>query len=683
MDGRSPDSTIAVMCTARSAPTADRNPTICDDVPGAPPAPTSYNALGSSRPSRWRFIVPLALGLLVVLAFMPALDSGLVDWDDDDLLVHNTRYRTLDSENLQWMFTTSYAGHFQPLTWLSYTLDWTLWQREWFGYHFTSVMLHALAAVAFYAVMRRLLIASRGNSADRLSARVVVSALFAAALFAVHPLRVESVAWLAERRDVLAGSLYVLAVACYLRYAGKRTSADYFAPVTTGFAWYAAALVLCALSLLAKASAITLPVVLLILDRYPLRRKGARIWVEKAPFALLALAAGVRALIAQDEGGALYALEQHGVIARLAQAAYGLVFYLHKTLWPGNLGPLYEIPPRAVLLGPMLWVNVTIVAAIVVVAVRLRRSVPAVTTALAVYLVVVFPVLGFAQSGPQLVADRYSYLSCMGFAALGGAGMLQLLKADGATRRRGRRALIALASVVIIVVFSRMTYRQSDIWMTPKTLWAHGIRISPDSAIAHTNYADALLLYGEPLPIVEHYYERALELNPIDAVALHHYADLNRRAGRLDQAIHYYVRCLRVDPGRTDACFNLARLLIAQGRARDAVATLRDGARRDPDALDLIAYLAQMLSTHPDEQIRDGEEAVKWATHVSRAQRDANPQALMTLATALAEAGRFEEAVATAQKALPLAQQEYDYSLAAALGRRLELFREHKPYHTD
>ena len=152
----------------------------------------------------WRAAVPVALVVLVVLIFMPALDAGLVEWDDDDLLIHNTRYQELSSDALRWMFTTSFSGHFQPLTWLSYTLDWALWQRELFGYHLTNVILHALTTVVFFFIVRRLLFATTTAAAVR-SRSVILCSAFSALLFAVHPLRVESVAWLAERRDVLSG----------------------------------------------------------------------------------------------------------------------------------------------------------------------------------------------------------------------------------------------------------------------------------------------------------------------------------------------------------------------------------------------------------------------------------------------------------------------------------------------
>ncbi len=650
------------------------------------------DAARTAAPTVWRFIVPVALVVLVAIVFMPALDAGFVDWDDDDLLFYNTRYRTFSADSLRWMFTTSFAGHFQPLTWLSYSLDWALWKRELFGYHLTSVVLHALTAVGFYFLSRRLLAAGSRNNSDISSAPIVLSAGFAAALFAIHPLRAESVAWLAERRDVLGGLFYVLAVGCYLRYAGAVRGRRAFESVSSGRRWYVAAVASCTLSLLAKASAVTLPLVLVILDFYPLRRwdrgrntrsgPGRGTIIDKLPFLVLAVAAGWRAIIAQEEGGALYGLAQHDIWTRLAQACYGLVFYVWKTIWPTNLGPLYEIPPREVLFGPMLWISLAVLAVIGFTAARARRRFPAIPAALTVYVVVLFPVLGFAQSGPQLVADRYSYLPCMGLAVLAGAGLLRFIQTDAWVRNPNHRAMVALLSVFLVTSLAWATFfHQANIWLSAQTLWAHGVRVSPNSAVAHTNYADALVRTDTLFTDAARHYHRALELNPFDPVALHHLADLFRRVGEIDDAIRYYLRTLQVDPNRKEACLSLARLFANTGRPQQAVEVLRDGATRHPEALDLIDYLAQLLSTHPDENVRNGEEAVKWATHLSRAHSNANPRSLMTLATAYAEAGRFDEAVATAQRALELAERNGDDRLSSELLRRLTLFRQGRPYH--
>ncbi len=661
-----------------------------------------------------------------MLVFMTALAAGIVYWDDDDLLINNTRYQALSGENLKWMFTTSYTGHFQPLTWLTYSLDFAIWGMEPLGYHLTSVLFHALTAVTFYFLTRMLLGAAIGTAGLARSRPFVLSAACAAALFALHPLRAESVAWLAERRDVVSGFFYVLAVVFYVRYASRcgggsrldgptdskvgpthrlETGATQSKVCSTGRAatmavvgsvgrrrlWYSGMVVACVLSLLAKASAMTLPFVLLILDVYPLRRlggvgglwrrAGARVWVEKLPLFVLALAAGARALVAQAEGGGLSPYEGHNLLARTAQATYGLAFYLWKTLWPTNLGPLYEIPRVDFQWGPQFWLSLVIVVGLGTAAFVWRRRLPAIAAALMVYLVILAPVLGFAQSGPQLVADRYSYLSCMGLAVLAGAGVLRCFRRGSWWAVGHRRAVLGVLLAGWIAILQFATFAQADIWQSPLRLWHRGVSVSPNSSVAHVNYADALAAAGLFNEAAYHY-RRGLDINPDDPVALHHFADLLRRFGNEARATRYYLRALQIDPNRQRACYSLGQLLVDQGRVSDAVAVLRDGIARHPKGWEITEYLALLLSSHPDDRIRNGEEAVSLASRVSRAKDPDNAQALLTLATALAEVSRFDEAVETAERALEIAERN-SAGFAGTVQLRLALFRARRPYRLD
>jgi tetratricopeptide (TPR) repeat protein len=630
-----------------------------------------------------RLALPVALVVAVLLAFMPALDAGLVDWDDDDLLFFNEQHRSFDVDSLKWMFTTSFAGHYHPLTWLTYALDWALWKLEWFGYHLTSVLLHAAAAVVFYWLSRRLLACAEGNAGASGSAPIVWSAAWAASLFALHPLRVESATWLAARSNVLSGLLYIVAVGCYIRYAMDIDRANPQQGASPRL-FYVVSVASCLLSLLAKATAVTLPFVLLILDAYPLRRWPRRerrtlLVIDKLPFLGLSVLFAYRAMVARQEGGALYSLVEHDMPARLAQACYGLAFYIWKTLWPSSLGPLYQIPSREVLYGPMLWLSAAAVTTIGIAAFRYRHRLPALPTALAVYVVTLLPVLGLVQSGPQLVADRYSYVPCLALALLGGGLLLRLLRAPAIEGHPNRRAGLGMVCFLVVAGLSCMTFLQADYWLSARHLWARGVAVSPDSPIANTNFAD-VLSQMEFYEDAARFYERAIELDPRDAVALDHYARVLERMQRPDAAIAHYLRALRIDPNRVQACFSLGRLLAMRGRAREALVVLRDGARRHPDALGIIDLLAQILSSHPDETVRNGEEAVRWAQRLVSTDKRAHPAALMTLATAYAEAGRYDEAIATAEQGLAVARSESDAQTASQLERRLELFRQQKAY---
>jgi tetratricopeptide (TPR) repeat protein len=541
------------------------------------------------------------VAILVTIPFVAALNAGFVGWDDDDLLLNETHYRTLSGNSLFWMFTTSYTGHFQPLTWLSYFADFSLWSLDPFGFHLTNVLLHGGCALVFYSIARRLILLADPALQD--PPWGCAGAALAALLFAVHPLRAESVAWIAERRDVLSAFFLLLSVACYLRYARELPSD---LPAKSRAAWYLGVLVCCALSLLAKATAVVLPLVLLILDAYPLRRFATEssvrrphrwIWLDKLPLLAMSIAAGLRAVAAQQQQGAMVPLAEYGILARVLQASYGLLFYLWKTLLPFELSPLYELPAEGVTWDRLGWALVGPVL-LIALALASRRRFPAMASALAAYVVLLAPVLGFAQSGPQLVADRYSYLSCMGFALLLAAGAIRAVR--WLTRRRwtGCRAALGLTIAVVLTFLQHATARQCDVWRSGLTLWSHALRVCPDGAIAHANYADALGDVGN-LDLAMAHYRRSLALQPRDAITAHHFADVLRVRGDPDGAIGMYLRTLQLDPSRTEAHFRLAQLLVDRGRAAQAALVMRERLRLAPEDQRAAAFLADLLAAHP------------------------------------------------------------------------------------
>ena len=676
--------------------------TAADAGPGilATPATTSQSVRqrrtvrAGNRDSGQLILGVLALILLVFVTFMPALTAGLVGWDDDDLLVHEERYTSLTPKNASWMFTTSYTGHFQPLTWLSYWLDYTLWGREHFGYHLTSVVLHGSSAIIAFFVFRRLLRRRGADRADHPFA-TTSAACAGAAFFAVHPLRAESVAWLAERRDVLSATFYLLSVWFYLRFAeaDRTTRCDGFmadeSVCTRPGRNYVAMFSCCALSLLAKASAVTLPLVLLLLDAFPLQRmrdaatgrsRVRRLLLEKAPLFLICGAAGIRAIIAQADQEALYPLAAHDLGARLSQAAYGWVFYLRKTLWPVELGPLYPLPPCETLMGPMLWVSLAVLVACIAVCVGVQRRAPAIPAAMAFYTIQVVPVLGFFQSGPQLVADRYSYLPSLGFAVL-------LAEAV----RRGARAWIrsvparkplgaVLGCTLPLVVLMHATFDQCDVWLSPLTLWRRGVQVSPQSSIAHVNYGDALKLIDATKSAIAEY-QQGLALNPTDAVGTRHLGVALYALGELSAAAESLRRAIDLDPIHRGVSEKLAMALARLGQPAEGADVLRDRLRADPVDMGAAALLAELLATYPDATVRNGDEAERLARLVSDSQGGTNTTALMRWATALAEAHRFDESITIAERALRMARDAEDDRLHSELQRRLQRFRNHEPYH--
>lgn len=636
----------------------------------------------------WSIVAPLGVFLLTLAAFLPAVMSDYVYWDDDDLLLTNTIYRSINKDSLRWMFTTSYAGHFEPLTWLSYWLDWQIWKKEVSGYHLTSVLIHGGMALTFYFLVKRLLVLRRAWFADDLVSEpekspvtVALASAFAALLFAIHPLRVESVAWLAERRDVLSGFFFVAAILCYVRWrrpeSGRAT--------TRGWYWLA---VLCQLlSLLAKASAVSLPLVLLILDVYPVgrlhglpwrRRFFALVW-DKAPFFVLSVAAGVRAWVAQVEAGAMYPLAEYDLASRMAQMLYGFSFYAWKTLFPTNLGPLYPIPHREVLLGWVLWKGLIGSAILLALAIALRRRCPIVMAAIAAYCVMILPVSGVFQSGPQLVADRYSYLSCLGFAMLPAAGILQLARSSW-WGRRNAASVSALACAGLTTGLFFATTNQSLIWSTALDLWQHAVTVSPESSFVHTNLADAYMSLPNYREAIDHY-RRALEIEPRDAVAAHHFGHALSILGKDRTAEKLFLHSLAIDPGRTGALISLAQLWIARGQEYEAIILLRDRIQRAPYDLKAMAFLAEVLATHPDPDVRDGCEAAELAEKVSIAKKHRDANILLIWSSALAEDGEWKEALRLARAGKALADKQRMMNLSGEFSYRMQLFEQQMPFH--
>src|SRR5437879_4124817 len=358
-------------------------------VKARPPEDGSMVGASAVRWTRW--LVPLLVALVTVTAFLPALQNQFVNWDDSENFLDNLHYRGLAGTHLRWMWTTFHMGHYAPLTWMTLGLDHLVWGMNPLGYHLTSLFLHAANAVVFYVLARRILTLARPGLADRGHA-LAASAGFAALVFAIHPLRVESVAWVTERRDVLSGLFYLLTILVYLRACARE------APGRRSY-WLSVALFGCAL--LSKSMAVSLPIVLLILDVYPLRRLGGplgwwseparRVYVEKIPFVLLAAAASALAVRAQVLLHSMAPLDQLSVPARLAVSAYGLSFYLWKMLVPSNLSPLYERPLAVDPLAMPFILSYGVVLAITAIALALRRRVPGLSASWSAYVVALLP----------------------------------------------------------------------------------------------------------------------------------------------------------------------------------------------------------------------------------------------------------------------------------------------------
>lgn len=566
--------------------------------------PTLDTGAGASR---WTPLLAALIALVTFAVFSPALQNAFVEWDDEVLFTRNEHYRGLGWPQIQWMFTTVKMGHYVPITWLTHGLDYVLWGMDPAGYHFTNLLIHAAAAAVFYCVALRLLVAAHPFTSPARELAALAATLF----FAVHPLRAESVAWVTERRDVLSGLFFFLTVLFYLQAREQQGAARARRHV--------AACACYLLAMLSKSMVMTLPAILILLDVYPFRRLGASprtwlradAWREKAPYIALGLLAAVLGYYAQAANAFITPATDIPVSARPAIVAYGLWFYVSKTFLPFNLSPLYELPPKISLFGPRFIGPTLGVLGMIVGLLLLRRRWPAGLAAFASYAILISPVVGIVHSGYQLTHDRYSYLSCVGWALLVGAGVG--LVADvvrrGAIRPALTRALgIALAGWFAALAF--LTWQQVQVWKDTSTLWEYALDAEPECTVCLYNHGALLYNLGKPALAVQRF-EQIMAVRPDRARAQGNLGLAYVAVGDLPRAAQEYRSFLARIPDDVEAHNNLGVIWIALGRPRDAMFEF-DFALRLQDNPVFRANLALALldAGEIDRAVAEAERAV-------------------------------------------------------------------------
>ena len=600
-----------------------------------------------------RWLVPVVVMIVSCVPFVPALWNDFVEWDDYENLVNNPDYRGLGWRQLRWMFTTFHLGPYQPLSWFTLGIDYLIWGMNPFGYHLTNLVLHAANAVFFYYVSRTLLSIVWSIPDEAGQAQLGWSAALAALLFAIHPLRVESVVWVTERRDVLSGFFYMGTIYAYLR-ANSNPHGD-----LQGRRWRNAALVLFILSLLSKATAMTVPAVLLLLDVYPLKRlqwqprnwitpNGRTILREKVPFILVAVMFALVALWGQQQASAFKSLETHDLGSRLAQASFGAAFYLWKTLVPAKLSPLYEIPPYFTPWDPFIAAGAGATIIITASLWLLRARWPAGLACWAYHIVVLAPVLGIVQTGPQLVADRYTYLACLSWAALAGGLFLYFLQRSNQRQTRVLAgAVAAIAAAGILIPFALLTWRQTAVWRDTGTLWRYALELDPNSSIAHYNLARFLATQGNQGEAVAHYHQ-ALRIRPEDTDARNNLGLLLARQGKIGAALEEFQKTLDIDPHHARAYFNMGRVFARQREYELAIRNFQQALKLKPNEAEIYVGLGNVLV------LQDRLEAATAQFELAIKLKPEFAEAHVALARTLAARNKKEDAEKHYQQALQL-----------------------------
>jgi cytochrome c-type biogenesis protein CcmH/NrfG len=575
--------------------------------------------------------VCLVLAALVWIVFGQTRHYPFVNYDDPGYVAENPDVaRGLNMHGVAWAFTHVHGGNWHPLTTLSHMLDCQLFGLHAGAHHLVNVFLHTIAAIVLFLVLR----AMTGT---------VWRSAFVAAVFAIHPLRVESVAWISERKDVLSAVFFMLTLGAYLRYVGKPSVARYLLIA-----------VLFALGLMSKPMLITLPLVLLLLDYWPLqrsqrsevrdqrsdgevqRRSFSRLVIEKIPLFVLSAATCVAAVLARKK--ALGSSETMPVTWRVVNSLVSCVIYLRQLFWPAGLAVLYPHPENRLPLWEPVAAGVLLLA-LTYLAFACRKRFPYVLTGWLWYLVMLAPVLGIIQVGLQGHADRFTYLPQIGLCLIVAWGvhdlsakwpLPQLILAAGAA-----------AALVALVWTARI---QTAYWRDSEILWTRTLAVTTDNDVAHTNFSELLL-----------------------------------RRKRPQEAIVQAKAAIKARPDNAQACANLGLAYMRTGQITPAVAYLQRSLQLRPEGVNAALNLAWIYATCPDGSLRDGEKAIDLAESVVERGDRTDPYPLHTLAAAYAEAQRFAQAVDTAEEAVKLASQQGNYALLQELQLNLKNYRDFLP----
>ncbi len=692
----------------------------------------------SQRPAqnalRWRrAVICLVLAAITLAVFGQTAWHQFINFDDDEYVVNNPAVtQGLTFQGVAWAFTHFHAANWHPLTWLSHMLDCELYGLQPGGHHLTNVLLHTGAAMALFLALQRM-------------TGALWRSAFVAAVFAIHPLRVESVAWVAERKDVLSGVFFMLTLLCYVRAVRGRGTATQIEPTrftlhASRFYWLSVAFF--ALGLMSKPMVVTLPCVLLLLDYWPLQRLNAstlrRLIIEKTPFILLSAISCVVTLFAQRH--AIKLDELLPLRERLGEALLSCRVYLVQMVYPAKLAAFYPFPHR--ISGWDAMMAAALLAVISALAWGERRTRPWLLTGWLWYLVMLLPVVGIIQVGGQAHADRYTYLPQIGLYVA-----VTWLAADLAAKWRVGPMAVGSLMTAIIAILMVCAWRQAAYWKNSETLWRHALgcttdnpvallnlghelytngrleetaalyqkalREEPDNAQFHNNLANALRESGRTNEALGEY-EKAVQINPRLAEAQFNLGKALSLAGREDEAIPRFEAVLQIDPGFLPAHISLGNALLERGqpaqaatnfqvvlkirpndagmhlnlglcwfqmgRMEEAKSEYEEALQLKPNDPGIQNNLAWLLAACPAASLRDGSRAVELASQASALMGGNNAVVLHTLAAAFAEAGRFSDAVETAQRAAQLAEAQSNPSLAKQLQVELERYRAGKSF---
>jgi protein O-mannosyl-transferase len=637
--------------------------------------------LGLSKgASRW--IAPgicIFLAAITWLVFGQTLRRDFVNYDDPTYVYKNAEVtKGLTIHGIIWAFTHVHSGNWHPLTSISHMLDCQFYGLNAGGHHFTNVVLHTAAVILLFLVLRQM-------------TGALWPSAFVAALFAIHPLRVESVAWVSERKDVLSGVFFMLTLGAYLRYVRKPSSLPRQLLVALLFA----------LGLMSKSMLVTMPFVLLLLDYWPLRRfaqlsstkdgvrpdhwwgrlsVSRRLVLEKIPLLMLAAVSCRLTLLAQKTHAEsiLYYIRsvrwtgQSPLAWRVNDAFVACMGYVWQMIYPLRLAPDYTRHATRLSLVEVTFAVAPIVF-ITAVALILRKTRPYVITGWLWYLGMLVPVMGVINVGWQARADRYTYLPQIGLYLL-----ITWSIAEISTSWRYRREILGVGAGVIIAALIWFAWVQTSYWQDSESLWTHTLAVTSDSEVAHNGLGTVLWEKGQRKEAISHF-EEAVNIRPWYVTAQNNLARALFLQGQLEEAIAHLQTSLQSQPDNTETLKILGAVLFQAGRVNEAIAQWKQTLKIQPADWEAKNSLAWVFATCPDTSIRDGRRAVDLAQEALRLSGGKNPWIFRTLAAAYAESGRFAEAIDAAQRGLELAAAQGNSALAETLRSNVALYQNNSP----
>ena len=577
----------------------------------------------------------MCFGLTAVtcLVFSQTLSHDFINYDDDLYVYKNAEVsRGLTLEGFKWLLTHSHANLWHPLTTLSHMIDCQIYGLRPAGHHFTNVLLHNFGVVLLFVVLSQM-------------TGCVWRSAFVAAIFAIHPMRVESVAWVAERKDVLSGVFFALTLGSYMRYA-RAPSVGRYVMMST----------FVACGLMSKATFVTVPLVLLLLDYWPLgrmrnaqgevRRSELRgLVLEKIPLFVLSAAAAAATIFVQTV--TMATLEQLPLLPRIKNAAVSLMVYLRQMFWPDDLAIFYPHPHDQLNIWLVL-ASAGLIILITLLAIILRQKRPYLFVGWFWYLILVAPVLGIFQAGLQSRADRFTYLPHIGITIA-----LTWMVADLTQQWRFHRAMLSSIAICVVTVFTICAWKQTTYWRDSISVWERALAVTSNNQIAHQDLAAAL-------------WNR-------DRIAE------SRIHSRAAEIIHAQTT-LKDFPLDVPTRDNLGVLLVKGGDAAGAIQQWNTSLQIDPNDGNALNNLAWVLATYSLDGVRDGKKAVELAEKASILPGGESPIVLRTLAAAYAESGDFVKAIGAAQRAVELATAQGNNSLVETLQHEIELYQTQTAY---